>query len=151
MGVGLTGSGSSGASYGGGGGQGQGQTKVGKVHGSYLTPQGFGKNGGQSTFPHLGGVGGGRLYMKVDHTLNIEGTISGKGGAWRSVQAGGGSGGSIYVQANWISGDGLLDVSGGAGYAGGHAPHGGGGGGGRGALYYCHNHFVGRVYYDISF
>ena len=60
------------------------------------------------------------------------------------MEAGGGSGGSIWVETSTLDGDGTIDVSGGAGYGGPHAPHGGGGGAGRLAVYYKWNHYVGQ-------
>ena len=81
----------------------------------------------------------------MSHTLTVDGEVQGKGGAWRSVEAGGGSGGSILMNVYTIDGSGLIDASGGAGYDGRYASHGGGGGGGFVALYYNYNFFVGEL------
>ena len=62
----------------------------------------------------------------------------------RSVEAGGGSGGGIWVETHTLDGDGSIDASGGAGYDGTDSYHGGGGGGGRVAIYYQWNHYVGQ-------
>ena len=81
----------------------------------------------------------------MSHTLTVDGEVQGRGGAWRSVEAGGGSGGSILMNVYTIDGSGLIDASGGAGYDGRYASHGGGGGGGFVALYYKYNFFVGEL------
>ena len=81
----------------------------------------------------------------MSHTLTVDGEVRGKGGAWRSVEAGGGSGGSILMNVYTIDGSGLIDASGGAGYDGRYASHGGGGGGGFVTLYYKYNFFVGEL------
>ncbi|KAK3576662.1 hypothetical protein CHS0354_004947 [Potamilus streckersoni] len=135
--------GCSGGGHGGNGGQGQGQPLSGGSHGSFLLSDTFGKNGGHSTFPHLGGLGGGRLKFKVNHTLTVDGEVTANGGDWRSVEAGGGSGGSISIETYTIDGGGIIDASGGNGYGGMYASHGGGGGGGRIALYYTYNYYIG--------
>ena len=135
--------GSSGGGHGSNGGQGQAQAYAGGAHDSFLYPTGFGRNGGHALFPHRAGVGGGRLYLRINHTLTVDGSVTATGGAWRSVGSGGGSGGSIHIETYTIDGNGEIDASGGAGYGGTWAPHGGGGGGGRVALYYMYNFYVG--------
>ena len=136
--------GCSGGGHGGNGGKGQSEPIAGKCYGEFLNPTTFGKNGGHSTFPHLGGLGAGRIYLKVSHTLTIDGELKAQGGDWRSVEAGGGSGGSILMNVYTVDGSGMIDASGGAGYGGGYGSHGGGGGGGLMALYYKYNFFVGK-------
>ena len=79
----------------------------------------------------------------MSHTLTVDGELLARGGKWRSVEAGGGSGGSIMMVVYTIDGSGVIDASGGAGYDGGYGSHGGGGGGGLMALYYKYNFFVG--------
>ena len=119
---------------------------AGKSYGAFLNPKTFGKNGGHSTFPHLGGKGAGRLYLKVSHTLTADGELLAKGGKWRSVEAGGGSGGAILMNVYTLDGSGTIDASGGDGYGGGWSwSDGGGGGGGLIALYYKYNFFVGKL------
>ncbi|KAL4226615.1 hypothetical protein ACF0H5_014598 [Mactra antiquata] len=135
--------GSSGGAHGGNGGQGQAEPVSGGAHDSFLYPTKFGNNGGHSIFPHRAGVGGGRVYLKVGHTLTVDGFLVALGGDWRSVAAGGGSGGTIHMETSTIDGAGVIDASGGEGYGGDWAPHGGGGGGGRMALYYMYNFYVG--------
>ena len=141
--------GSSGGGHGGNGGQGESEPTAGRAYGAFLNPTTFGKNGGHSTFPHLGGKGGGRLYLKVSHTLTVDGELLAKGGDWRSVEAGGGSGGSILMNVYTIDGSGKIDASGGAGYDGDYASHGGGGGGGLVTLYYKYDFFVGKWHFKI--
>ncbi|CAH1775844.1 unnamed protein product, partial [Owenia fusiformis] len=136
-------SGSSGAGGGGGGGQGQGQIYAGKAHGSFLQPTSFGYNGGHSIFPHMGGLGAGRIHLEISNTFMLDGYLTSRGGQYRSVQAGGGSGGSLFIEAKILGGDGTIDASGGQGYDGSYSNHGGGGGAGRIALYYVDNDFVG--------
>ena len=136
--------GSSGAGHGGSGGHGQGEDEAGVGHDSYLDPSAFGCNGGHSYFPHEGGQGGGRLRLDIAEWLTVDGTISVAGGDWRSIHAGGGSGGSVFIKATILDGSGLVDVSGGSGFGGVQLPHGGGGAGGRIALYYIYNFYVGK-------
>ncbi|WAR26294.1 hypothetical protein MAR_011998 [Mya arenaria] len=135
--------GSSGGGHGGNGGGGQAEAYAGGAHDSFLYPTKFGNNGGHALFPHRAGVGGGRLYLRVNHTLTVDGFLVALGGNWRSVGSGGGSGGSIHIETYTIDGSGEIDASGGTGYSGSWAPHGGGGGGGRVALYYMYNFYVG--------
>ncbi len=136
--------GSSGGGHGGSGGLGEQQSLTGVAHGSYLEPRDFGCNGGYSIFPHRGGRGGGRLELEISDWLTIDGDISARGGDWGSIQAGGGSGGSVFIHTRVVDGSGTVDASGGAGFAGNKISHGGGGGGGRVALYYAYNFYVGK-------
>ena len=137
--------GCSGGGHGGGGGQGQSQPLSGKAHGSYANPASFGYNGGHSLFPHVGGVGGGRLHIDVSDCFTIDGSVSANGGDWRSPQAGGGSAGSIFIHTRTLDGAGVIEASGGKGYDGPLTSHGGGGSGGRVALYYKVNNYVGEL------
>ena len=137
-------SGSSGAGHGGNGGQGEGVSRAGGAHDSFLDPKDFGKNGGTKTFPHRGGLGGGQIILRIGHTLTVDGYLLARGGQWRSVESGGGSGGTIHIITYTLAGDGHIDASGGSGYDGSHASHGGGGGGGRMVVYYMYNFYVGE-------
>ena len=67
------------------------------------------------------------------------------GGDYRSVEAGGGSGGSLWLECSRFDGDGMFTVDGGDGYGGALSAHGGGGAGGRFAIYYEWNDFVGEL------
>ncbi|XP_038052472.1 uncharacterized protein LOC119725183 [Patiria miniata] len=135
--------GSSGAGHASNGGSGQNQPRVGATYGSFLTPDLFGSDGGYSTYPHLGGSGSGRVYMNVTGILTVDGTLAATGGAYRSPGAGGGSGGSIWIETETLDGDGVIEASGGDGYSGSLSQYGGGGAGGRIAVYYTNNHFIG--------
>ena len=84
----------------------------------------------------------------MSHTLTVDGELLATGGTWRSVEAGGGSGGSILMNVYTIDGSGLIDASGGLGYDGDYASHGGGGGGGIIALYYKYNFYVGKLGFE---
>lgn len=62
-------------------------------------PWAYGSSGGGSSVNHkLGGGGGGRVLLNVSDILYINGTVSAEGGDGGTRQ-GGGSGGSIIVQA----------------------------------------------------
>ncbi|XP_077861760.1 LOW QUALITY PROTEIN: uncharacterized protein LOC100369350 [Saccoglossus kowalevskii] len=134
--------GSSGGGHGGTGGQGSIQSVVGRGHGSFLTPNSFGRDGGHEIFPHLGGAGGGKLFMSAKNRLVLDGSISANGGEGRSPHSGGGSGGSVRIECGTLDGDGYIEVIGGDGRTG----TGGGGGGGRIAVYYTANHFIGDFF-----
>ena len=69
--------------------------------------------------------------MNVGNTLVLNGTISANGTSGPGENSGGGSGGSIWLTVNFISGSGTISANGGNGTL----PYGGGGGGGRIALY----------------
>ena len=86
--------------------------------------------------PTLWWQGGGRMKIEILDWLTVDGHITANGGDWRSVGAGGGSGGSILIHTKVIDGTGVIEAHGGGGYDGSHAPHGGGGAGGRVAMYY---------------
>nr|XP_054759184.1 uncharacterized protein LOC129265193 [Lytechinus pictus] len=140
IGLGLSGaSGSSGAGHGSNGGQGRSRPIAGASYGSFMTPNTFGSVGGHSVFPHRGGSPGGRLFLSANRSLHIDGTLDVSGGAGTSPNAGGGSGGSIWIETETFNGDGSINALGGDGEGSG----GGGGAGGRGAVYFTYNHFSG--------
>lgn len=56
-----------------------------------------------------GGCGGGILYLNVSGLMKIDGKVSINGQSVTS-RAGGGSGGSLYFQADHFDGTGLLQV-----------------------------------------
>ena len=72
-------SGSSGAGHGANGGQGSSQPVAGASYGSFPSPDTFGSIGGHSIFPHRGGAPGGRLFISVNNTLHIDGTLDASG------------------------------------------------------------------------
>ena len=96
-----------------------------------------------------GGSGGGCIKLDIDGSLVLNGTISadgenGKQGTYPASYrwaGGGGSGGSIWIDAGAITGSGEITANGGDG---GFTDLAGGGGGGRIALYYNEYDFSGN-------
>ncbi len=87
-----------------------------KSYGSVLRPVNIGSGGGNP-------YGGGAIRLRVAGALDISGTVTANGGDWGSSR-GGGSGGSIWITALAMSGDGSISANGGNS----------GGGGGRIAI-----------------
>ncbi|XP_033745593.1 uncharacterized protein LOC117331107 [Pecten maximus] len=136
--------GGSGAGHGGSGGHGRNQARVGMPYGSLFEPTDLGCRGGSGTSGTTGGRGGGSVYLRVNTTLQNDGTISCNGETATSYAAGGGSGGSLYINVNNIKGFGKFQVIGGDGdvYS---SYTGGGGSGGRVAVYLAQNKtFMGK-------
>lgn len=128
----------SGAGYGGHGGN-AGSRVGGGTYGSEIEPTDLGSGGGHSSY---GGRGGGKIRLSVLGTLTVDGTISADGGnggsvpsQWYTGLAGGGSGGSIWINADTLVGSGEVSAKGGTGA--------GGGGGGRIAIYTNMDAFAG--------
>ncbi len=132
--------------YGGGtyGGHGQAQSKT-LTYGDLYSPKDLGSAGndcsGIAWTYMIGGAGGGGVNIDVIDTLLINGIISANGGAGVRTGAGeeclnwgGGSGGSVLINAGTISGTGLIKAN---GYEGSSAQY--DGGGGRVAIYYSEN------------
>ncbi len=123
-----------GASYGGQGGERGtgGDDSQGPCYGSFLTPTDFGS--GTINNP---GMGGGAINLTVDGDLAVNGTgrISANGA---DDDESSGSGGSILINANTLSGDGTIGAEGGD-----HEGYGAGGGGGRVAVYLSGGDFTG--------
>lgn len=144
-----TGRGGSIISTGGGGGYGGvgGPSILGGAGGAaetdpFTAPSFAGAPGGSGGPPSgLGGNGGGFLRLIVNGTLQLDGIISAQGVTSGNTNSGGGSGGSITVNAGTISGAGTISVNGGAG----NGTGGGGGGGGRIAVNYNTNSFTGNL------
>lgn len=105
------------------------------------TPIGVGMGGGgTNATPNTGGgSGGGAIRLIISNDFVLNGCVTALGRD--STTAGGGSGGSIWIDAGRISGDGLVSVNGGNG----HPILGGGGGGGCIALYVGTNLFTGSI------
>ncbi|XXG64223.1 hypothetical protein AAC387_Pa05g2227 [Persea americana] len=90
---------------------------------SLSVPVSYGSKGGTvSDGEDNGGKGGGRVWIEAMNELEINGTVLADGGDG-GVLGGGGSGGSIYIKALKMRGNGKISASGGNGL--------GGGGGGR--------------------
>ncbi|WAR26297.1 TENX-like protein [Mya arenaria] len=82
------------------------------VYGNIKSPTSYGSNGAGATTSS--GRGGGQIKLVVTNTLTIDGTID-----VSSDTGGAGSGGSIWVQAKTITGDGYMKAEGNLGGGGG--------------------------------
>ncbi len=130
----LQGSGGGGnAGYGGRGAAANGGFYFGNSSGS-TTP---GSRGGSAS--GAGPNGGGALRMTVTGSLVVDGRVTANGLNATSNNAGGGSGGSIWLTPGILSGAGQIAADGGSG----HLPLGGGGSGGRITITYTSNLFSG--------
>jgi len=130
----------SGAGYGGIGGMSSSNAMGGTVYGSFAQPTDLGSGGGTS-YVGIGGAGGGAIQITAGGTFIINGTISADGANGTNSRSGGGSGGSIWITAQLVSGSGAISAQGGAG----EPTHGGGGGGGRIAIQCDVNTFAGSL------
>ncbi|MDD5530463.1 MAG: T9SS type A sorting domain-containing protein [bacterium] len=149
--------GAGGAGYGGRGGAGgcnlEGDTSKygGFAYGNLENPCDMGSGGGNADATYKGGAGGGIIRLISSGTINVAGTIKsdGKPGATNSglKSAGGGSGGSVWLQTNKLTGNGLISAKGGNG-SNGSSADGGAGAGGRLNVWYQQSSFTGRV--DVS-
>jgi hypothetical protein len=124
-----------GAGYGGTGGNAQGESNAGPSYGRVTNPLFLGSGGGSTAFA-AGGAGGGVLFFNLFENVNIEGTliVAGQGGEDHSSgKGGGGSGGMIQMSASLanLSGNGIINLSGGRAGNTSTTSDGGGGGGGR--------------------
>ena len=139
----------SGGSYGGIGGYGMNTSDfvdTSRSYGFATYPTQLGSGGGISGLSQLcsGGAGGGFIYIMSKHMI-IDGGID-VSGSTATHGCGGGSGGSILLNATSIRGSGIISAKGGdGGYAGGDVI-GGGGGGGRVALF-CTNYYIEATLY----
>ncbi|MDP3728364.1 MAG: hypothetical protein Q8R18_02810 [bacterium] len=124
-----------GAGYGGQGGE-SGSGAGGFGYGSVTQPLDLGSGGGSST--RAKGRGAGAVYLNVTETLTVNGIINASA---TISNEGGGSGGSIYINATRIQGSGLITVQGGRVTA----SNDGAGSGGRIAIYYSQNNFTGQL------
>ena len=91
-----------------------GSTKGGSAYGDIYQPNLFGSAGGGVG----GGRGGGRIWMNISNTLHIDGSLTANSGHANTINSevsGGGSGGSIWVYADRITGFGLIQATGGNG------------------------------------
>lgn len=94
------------------------------AYGSFVNPLSTGSPGGGG---FNAGRGGGAILLNATNSIEVNGIISANGGhASGTTAVGGGSGGSIYLEAPVIRGSGVVSARGGNG-----AGNGGGGGGGR--------------------
>lgn len=135
----LSGTSCGGAGHGGSGG---GVTNIpgGVGYGSTLNPTDMGSSGCAASTTISGGAGGGIFRASITDTFSMEGLISVNGLAGSSA-AGGGSGGSITVNAGSLVGSGTFTANGGAGSISGGLI-GGGGAGGRIAIIVADESFM---------
>ena len=123
--------GSSGGCYGGSSGRGGGITLSGQPYGHLFEPNDLGSAGGG-----LGGSGSGMLWMNVSNRIQIDGEVRANGQDALAIEGGGGSGGTIWLHCNKITGTGNITANGGNHFTGGS---GGGGAAGRIAMYFWEN------------
>ncbi|QFR39424.1 type II secretion system protein [Candidatus Gracilibacteria bacterium 28_42_T64] len=135
-----------GGGYGGAGASGF-SAAGGPSYGSSTEPIDIGSGGGNWSY---GGKGGGAIQLHIAGSMVLDGVITTNGadgtGTMGSTQrraGGGGSGGSVWIEAGDISGTGYIYANGGNAYY--HATYpgnsGGGGGGGRVAIHYTTSSF----------
>ena len=104
------------------------------IYGSALSPTTLGSGGYQENGTSGSGYsGGGAIRLVVRNALTIFGALSANGGVHNNN--GGSAGGSIWIDAGTLAGNGSIRADGGVGAAG--------GGGGRIAIKYRRTGFVG--------
>lgn len=148
----IGGEGGSGGGYGGKGGDcGSGifGAKGGLSYGYLKEPTDLGSGGGGYVVAPAG-AGGGAIKIEVESNLTIDGTISANGESgsysnWGPSYSGGGSGGSIYIITNNLTGSGQILANGGDSGNNNSVYGGGGGAGGRVAVYYQTSDFSGKI------
>ena len=132
--------GGSGGGHGGLGGNSKSGAVGGGHYGSMLQPTTLGSQGGNAD-DGLGTPGGGAIRLMVDGKLTLDGRLAADGGANPPNNAGGGSGGSLWLTVGSLSGTGTLSANGGPG----EWVDGGGGSGGRIAVYYGAKDYTGTI------
>lgn len=134
----------SGGGGGGHGGDGSAGSPIGASGGSsydsITAPTQAGSGGGGVSFTP-GSAGGGALQLNVTGTLMVNGPITANGMPANTNGAGGGSGGSLFINAGTLGGSAKISVDGGNG----DPLAAGGGGGGRIALYFNSDTFTGTL------
>jgi hypothetical protein len=107
----------------------------GGTYGSATLPTDLGSGGGSGYYGgYGGGAGGGAIHAIVNGTLQVDGQLRADGAG--SGNGRGGSGGSLWLVTNTLSGAGIISASGGN-----TGNNGGGGGGGRIVVYAFANNF----------
>ena len=150
--------GGSGGGNGGSGGQGRYQDLVGSPpsYGSLYHPKEYGGNGGDGGGSvsdlncnlhetHSGGRGG-CIVELFSKDVVLDGEIKCRGLSGSGPRAGGGAGGSVYIEVDTISGLGTISVQGGDVPPGIITCGGGGGAGGRAAIHYNEDNFIGELH-----
>jgi hypothetical protein len=112
----------------------------GQTYGSALEPSTPGSQGGRGS-GGPGTDGGGVVRLIVGGTLTVDGRVSANALGTPPDNAGGGSGGSILLNARTLAGSGEIRADGGPG----EWIDGGGGGGGRIAIYRTTRTFTGTI------
>lgn len=130
----------SGGGHGGYGGTNSANAVGGMAYGSTETPTDKGSSGGNG-WGGPGAIGGGAVRLTIGGALRVDGLIAADGGAATNSRAGGGAGGSLWLNAQTFSGSGTISANGGAG----EPSHGGGGGGGHIAVTCSTNLFLGSL------
>ncbi|KAG8376085.1 hypothetical protein BUALT_Bualt09G0026800 [Buddleja alternifolia] len=86
---------------------------------SLEVPWSFGSKGGTTNKEEdYGGIGGGRIWLLVKDIVDLRGMLLADGGDG-GIKGGGGSGGSIYIKSQKMTGSGKICACGGNGFAGG--------------------------------
>ncbi len=129
-----------GGGHGGFGGANSTNTHGGNCYGTIQSPSALGSRGGAGV-GGAGSLGGGAIRLDVAGLAQIDGLISANGLNATNSRSGGGSGGSIWLTAQTLSGAGGIAAQGGNG----EPIHGGGGGGGRIAISSITNTFTGTA------
>jgi hypothetical protein len=102
----------------------------GGTYGSATAPVTLGSGGGSPDYGGVGGAGGGAIRLTVAGALQLDGAISANGLTTGVNYSGSGSGGSIWITADSLTGNGSVSALGGVA-----ASYGAAGGGGRIAIY----------------
>lgn len=137
-----------GAGHGGSGGHGhQSNSRSGFAYGNLYEPDRIGSAGGHGPNGHLGGSGGGVIWMNVTNVIDIDGEVSARGGDADGNGGGGGSGGSVWMWCYKVKGYGKITAHGGHGSSKATSP-GGGGAGGRIAMYFKVNETMSSFRYQ---
>lgn len=124
-----------GGSYGGAGGR-PDTSQPTVLYGSATQPTNSGSGGACDSTGANSGSGGGVVMLKsTAGNIVVNGTVNANGGNGAWTYGAGGSGGSIWLQGNKVSGNGTLSANGGSPYSAAGAA----GGGGRIAFTYSNN------------
>ncbi|MBI5387026.1 MAG: hypothetical protein HZA90_20320 [Verrucomicrobia bacterium] len=140
------GGGGGGAGHGGNGGPPESVYSPGGAYGSVAEPFDLGSAGGAG-YPGNGANGGGAIRLTVTNQFTLDGVVAAdaENGAFHNYgAAGGGAGGSIWIQAGTFGGAGVVTANGGNSAAV-NEEDGGSGGGGRIAIEYSSNSYTGAV------
>src|SRR5206468_12999514 len=103
-----------GAAYGGGGGLSSSNAPGGFVYGSLYTPMDLGSGGGAG-WGGAGGAGGGSIRINAIGNATLNGLLTANGFTGTNSRSGRGSGGSIWLTAQTITGTGSVLAQGAAG------------------------------------